>query len=257
MKLIPLGTNGYHPSFSRQTASYLVLHNGSAFLLDAGTGVARMREPAVQEAIRGYGTLHVVLSHYHLDHIAGLYFLNHWPGDRKIVHAPTCPFLQANPREAIERLFSPPVNSFTLERNNLEIVPINAERMTIGGVAFRFWSQRHPGGSVGMRLDDELAYMTDTVVMPENAAHARGVKLLMHELWLTDEEAAADEDERNRHSTISPLADFVRACSPRHAMTIHLAPNRSDDETRAMAARVAASSGVPVDVPVEGRVYAI
>lgn len=257
MKLIPLGTNGYHPSFHRQTSSYLVLFERTAFLLDAGTGIARMREPAVAEAIRGYGTLHVILSHYHLDHIAGLYFLNHWPGDEKIIYAPTRPFIDANPREAIERLFKPPVNSFTMERNNLKIVPVGSDRMVIDGFPVSFWPQQHPGGSVGVRIGDELAYLTDTTVMPENAEKARGAKLVMHELWMTDAEAAEDEEERKRHSTFSPLADFFRACAPKRAMTIHLAPTRTDDEVRTMAQRLSAASGVPVEVPVEGRVYEI
>jgi ribonuclease BN (tRNA processing enzyme) len=255
MKLIPLGTNGYHPSHGRQTSSYVVLLEKTAFLLDAGTGVARMREPGVAEAIRGYDTLHVILSHYHLDHIAGLYFLNHWPGREKVIYAPTQPYIDADPREAVERLFRPPVNSFTLERNNLRIVPVSREHMEIGGVHVRFWPQQHPGGSVGVRIGDELAYMTDTIVMPENARHACGVKVAMHELWLTDEDAAADPEEARRHTTFAPLAAFFKACQPKLAMTVHLAPTRTDEEAWAMAAHMAAASGVTVEVPVEGKVY--
>jgi ribonuclease BN (tRNA processing enzyme) len=257
MKLIPLGTNGYHPSFARQTSSYLALFDDAAFLLDAGTGTGRIREPAVLAEIQGYDTLYVLLSHYHVDHVVGLYSLFQWPGKRIIVHAPTCPFMQANPREAIERLFTEPLNSHSLEMNRIEVAPLNAYRMTIGGHAFTFWPQQHPGGSVGMRIDDELAYMTDTIVMPENAAHAKGVKLLMHELWLTDEEAAADPDEARRHTTFTPLADFLKTCAPKKAMAIHFSPPRTDEEIRAMATALSKASGIPVEAPVEGRVYEI
>ncbi|MFH0907999.1 MAG: MBL fold metallo-hydrolase [bacterium] len=255
MKLIPLGTNGYHPSFARQTASYLALFDNAAFLLDAGTGVARMREPAVQEAMRGYDELNVILSHYHVDHIVGLYFLNHWPGGAKVIHAPTCPFIAADPREAIERLFKPPLNSFSMAGNDMRIVPINAERMRIGGYDVSFWPQQHPGGSVGVRIGDEIAYLTDTVVMPENAGKVRGVQCLLHELWLTDEEAAADEDERNRHSTFGPLASFLKACAPKTAMTVHLSPTRTDEEAKQMATDLSNACGLVVRVPNEGSLY--
>jgi phosphoribosyl 1,2-cyclic phosphodiesterase len=196
-----------------------------------------------------------LLSHYHVDHITGLYCLFHWPGAKEIVYAPTCPFMPANPREALERLFTPPLNSHSLEMNRIEVQPLNASEMTIAGHQFKFWPQQHPGGSVGMRIDDEVAYMSDTIVMPENAAHAKGVKLLMHELWLTDEEAAADPDEARRHTTFTPLADFIRTCAPQRAMAIHFAPPRTDAEIRTMAEKLGKASGVPTEAPIEGRVY--
>ena len=64
MKLIFLGTGGYHPNERRHTASVLLPEEGIA--LDAGTGFFR-----VQGRLKTPG-LDVFLTHGHLDHICGL-----------------------------------------------------------------------------------------------------------------------------------------------------------------------------------------
>src|SRR5688500_4269029 len=67
MKLLLLGTAGYHPSEQRQTACLMLPEAG--IVLDAGTGFFRVRQH-VQTP-----TLDVLLTHAHLDHVVGLTYL--------------------------------------------------------------------------------------------------------------------------------------------------------------------------------------
>ncbi len=67
MKLVLLGTTGYHPNDERQTACYMLPELG--IVLDAGTGMYRARD------LLATPTLDIFLTHAHLDHIVGLTFL--------------------------------------------------------------------------------------------------------------------------------------------------------------------------------------
>ncbi|HEV3339677.1 MAG TPA: ribonuclease Z, partial [Pirellulales bacterium] len=67
MQLAVLGTAGYHPNESRQTACFMLPEVG--VVLDAGTGFFRVgRHLATDE-------LDIFLTHTHLDHVFGLTFL--------------------------------------------------------------------------------------------------------------------------------------------------------------------------------------
>ncbi len=253
MKLIPLGISGYLPINGRHSSCFLVLFDDAAFLLDAGTGAARMHEPAIREHLEGVRELHVLLSHYHVDHTAGLYYAFTVRSiERMVIHAPVCPFIQADPEEAIRRYFSPPLNSYTLDTTQLVIEPVNGPEKTIAGHTVRFWAQKHPGGSVGIRIDNALAYVTDTVVMEENAGHLQDLDLLMHELWLNEEDAAKDEHENNRHACFGPVAAFVAKVKPARMMPVHLYPGYDDAALSAMIGELERRSGVPVIMPQEG-----
>ena len=67
MQLHCLGTAGYHPNEDRHTSCYFLPESG--IVLDAGTGLFRLAE------LIETPTLDIVLSHAHLDHVAGLTFL--------------------------------------------------------------------------------------------------------------------------------------------------------------------------------------
>jgi ribonuclease BN (tRNA processing enzyme) len=256
MKLVPLGVNGYLPINGFHSSCFLALFDDALFMLDAGTGAARLHEPEIRDLIKPYREMHLLLSHYHVDHTAGLYYA--FTAFRKgplHVYAPVCPYIQCDPVEAIRRYFSPPLNSFLFEDTTLQIHPVNTGELEIAGHRVRIWPQKHPGGSVGIRIDDALAYVTDTVVMLENIAHVRGVDMLLHELWLNDEDAAANDKENKRHACLAPVAEFVKATQPRSFMPVHLYPHYNDKQRAAMTREVERFSGVPSVVPVERQVY--
>src|SRR3989344_8948195 len=73
MTIIPLGTNGFFPSFGRQTMCFAILLGKTLIILDAGSGLFRLAEPIGKKLLTGVDTIHIYLSHYHLDHTFGFY----------------------------------------------------------------------------------------------------------------------------------------------------------------------------------------
>jgi len=259
-RIIPLGINGFFPSFGRHTMSVLVLTGGEAFLLDAGTGVARLQEPKIADLLRPHRFLNIILSHYHLDHIVGLpYLTGVWKQGAVRIYAPGRPFVDADPVQTLNRFLAPPHFPVSLEDFPIpiEIVPVKEPLVKIGASSVRLRSQNHPGGSTGIRLDNAVAYVTDTTVEEATQTFVKGVRLLMHEVFLTDSEAKADEVERSRHSYPSAVAKLAGNAGIASLMPIHHNPRRPDDEIRKLVQDIKDLAGTDVWIPEEGRVYEV
>lgn len=259
MKLAPLGTAGYLPAAGRQTMSFLLATGAESLLLDAGTGVARLLEPAVAALLPAGQRLDILLTHYHLDHVVGLSYLLGLAADRPLrIHAPAPP-LTAIGAEGISQLLSPPLFPLPVERwpMPVEIAPFSGPDLAIGGLRLQLRRQKHPGGSVGVRLGDALAYVTDTVIDPATADFVRGVRLLLHEVWLTAEEAAESDPAPTGHSHADAVADLARAAGVGRLWIVHHHPRRSAEDLARMAAAMQRRAGLPVEVPVEGEVYEV
>jgi ribonuclease BN (tRNA processing enzyme) len=77
MEITFLGTAGWMPNDQRETASIAVRVGSSLILLDAGTGIRRLvTDPALHGGVE---SIHVMLSHFHLDHVVGLSYLSALP----------------------------------------------------------------------------------------------------------------------------------------------------------------------------------
>ena len=256
MKIVALGAAGYLPAAGRQTMAFLVVAGDTILLLDAGSGVARLLEPEVQAVLPPDAALDVLLTHYHLDHVVGLSYLPGVANDRRVrIHAPGPPLTVFGP-EALDRLLSAPLFPLPIERWPMptELVAYSGPELAIGELRIRVRGQKHPGGSVGVRIGDEIAYITDTVMDPATAGFVRGVKLLLHEVWLSEEEAARDAAARTGHSDAAAVADLAREATVGKLWVVHHHPRRSSAEVARMAEAMARRSGIAVEVPVEGRV---
>jgi ribonuclease BN (tRNA processing enzyme) len=255
LRLLPLGTNGFIPAAGRQTMSILVERGGEALVLDAGTGLARLLEPAAAETLARIERLDIVLTHYHLDHVVGLSYLPGVTPDRGVrIFAPAPPLTASGP-EALATLISPPLFPVTFDRwpMPVEIVPYSGPELVIGGFRIAVRGQRHPGGSAGLRIGDDLAYVTDTVLDPATEEFVRGVGLLLHEVWLTDEEAAVEDAGRRGHSAAGPVAELARRAGVGALVPIHHHPRRSSAEVAALGARLGRGSDLVVLSAIEGR----
>ena len=254
MLLVPLGTNGFFSTGARQTMSFLALADGTAVLLDAGTGVARLLDPSLRERLATCETLDILLTHYHLDHVAGLAYLSAvWPGGAVRIHAPAPPLVDGDP-SALERLIGPPLFPKGLYDFGLplEIRRYAADSMTLAGSPVRLRRQDHPGGSVGVRWGD-LAYCTDCRIDEGSAAFVDGVDLLLHEVWVTAAEEAAGSP-REGHSTVEEVAELAARAAVGRLAPVHHRPGRTDEELAFMRRRLADLSGVEVIEAREGEV---
>ena len=219
MRLMFLGTGGYHPNERRHTASILLPDIGVA--LDAGTGFFRVQRVIQSE------TLDIFLTHAHLDHVCGLTFI-------------LVPLLRGDLERV--RIFG---NAHTLQavRTHLlanELFPVkpNFEWHVLTGSVpipdngtLTWTALDHPGGSVGFRLDwdgKSLAYITDTTAPGSYADFVRGVDVLIHECYFPDD--LAEWAEKTGHSSSTNVAKLARAAEVKHLYLVHVDPQRPDDD---------------------------
>lgn len=227
MKLVLLGTSGYHPNDRRHTACLMLPELGVVF--DAGSAMYRVTDHLCTD------TLDVYLSHAHLDHVMGLTFIFDILAGTSLetvtVHG------EPEKLEALRtHLFSELL--FPVEPP-LEMCPLEP-RITLadGGVLTHF-PLRHPGGSVGYRIDwpdRSMAYVTDTVAAPDvdYIERIRGVDLLIHECFFDDTEP--EQAELTGHSCITPVVQVAKAAEVGRLVLVHINPALADDSALPLAA---------------------
>jgi len=254
MRLMPLGTNGYMPSYCRLTMCFLLRAGDRVLVLDAGTGMARLAEEPAVRMLEGIETLDLVLTHYHLDHVVGLSYLpGVWPDKPVRIWAPCPPMVDADPAEALCQLIHPPLFPLPLPEfpMRVEVERMRGDRVEIGGLELRLRSQEHPGGSVALRIGDAIAYVTDTVADDATADFAAGVDLLLHEVWA----GAADGAGGVGHSAAADVARLAEKAGVRRLMPVHHNPRHSNEDLKALAAELAEGTTAEVILPEEGTVY--
>ncbi len=215
-----LGSGGWIPSPTRECCCCLVRSGDDALLIDAGTGLQRLvHEPAL---LAGVSRLHIALTHWHLDHTAGLLYLpaiglpvEIWgrPPALDLVHRLLdSPFLLSEPQElggGIEAVHD-------LEPGEARIGPFE---LTVRV------QPRHPDTTYAFRLGDELAYCTDTASDEENIAFAHGVRVLAHEAM-----HASDTTDDETHTAAGEAARLAAAAGVERLVLIHVHPLLRDDE---------------------------
>jgi ribonuclease BN (tRNA processing enzyme) len=229
-------------------------------LLDAGSGVARLLEEPAASLVQSYGALDVVLSHYHLDHVVGLSYLTAiWQNKPLTIYAPERPLVDVGAADALNQLIRPPYFPLTFKDYPaaVTLTPFSTTSFTIGEVSVRLRRQKHPGGSVGIRFGDDVAYTTDTVVDQATVDFVRGARLLLHELWLDDADVPAEEAARTGHSHAGGVVRLATEAGVKSLMIVHHHPRRTTEAIRQTAARVQAMTDVKIIIPEEGKVYEV
>ncbi len=227
MKLVLLGTTGYHPNRRRHTACMFLPEVG--VVLDAGTGMFRVRDHLATSH------LDIFLTHAHLDHVVGLTFLlgilQGKTMERVTIHAEAAK-LEAVQRHLFAELLFPVQPEYEFRPLAKEVVLPGCGRLT-------HFPLKHPGGSVGMRLDwpgHSLAYVTDTTAAADSdyIRHIRGADLLLHECYFSD---GNDElAELTGHSCTTPVARVAKAAGVGRLILVHVAPHCDEEDPVGMPA---------------------
>jgi ribonuclease BN (tRNA processing enzyme) len=252
-EIVALGAAGFYPSWGRQTMCFLLCGDHRTLVLDAGTGIGRLAEPAIAARLEHVERLDVLLSHYHLDHVAGLTYLTAAWGRPVRLFAPSPPLVDATPRQALSRLIAPPLFPLALDHLSIpvEVEPYGGD-FEIEGLAVLTRRHEHPGGSVGLRLGDQLGYVTDTVADPATADLVRGVDWLLHEVWVDDVQAAESPGLVSGHSAPSGVARIAAAAGVGRLAPIHHHPLRDARALDALHRELRAACTVEVTVLEEG-----
>ena len=229
MKLVLLGTTGYHPNDRRQTACLMLPEFG--IVLDAGTAFYRVRDYLRTDA------LDIFLTHAHLDHVVGLTYLLDVLYER--------PMSRVSVHGAGEKLSAIDTHLFSKELFPVKLPcdfrPLTGPLELAGGGRLSCVSLAHPGGSLGFRLDwpgHSMAYITDTTAAEDSPydAFVRGVDVLVHECNFKDSHAS--HAKITGHSCTSPVAHLAKRCGVGRLVLVHVNPlDASDDPVDLPTAR--------------------
>jgi ribonuclease BN (tRNA processing enzyme) len=219
MKLVLLGTGGYFPTSQRHTACLMLPEVG--VVLDAGSGMCRLGKYLETDR------LDIFLTHAHLDHVAGLtYLVNVIPPavlSETIVHGDAAKLAAVRDHLFAEAIFPvPPPFRFQ---------PLSASCALPKGGRLTHFSLKHPGGSLGFRLDwptHSLAYVTDTTAEAgaDYVEKIRGVDLLVHEAYFADDVGGLPN--LTGHSSLVHVAEVARAAAVGRLFLVHLDPTRDE-----------------------------
>src|SRR5438093_5793389 len=141
----------------------LSLHDGTIFVLDAGTGI---RGLGVDLLDRGVRRIHLCLTHLHLDHLEGLRFFAPLWDERVELDIWGPPSPQLSLQERIARAFSPPLFPVELRDVPAAVAFHDVPRApwTIGPASLAADFVLHPGPTIGYRIETRnasFAYIPD------------------------------------------------------------------------------------------------
>ncbi len=240
--LMLLGTQGWIPTPRRATTCVAYRSGPSLLVFDAGTGLARFLEQPAAALLDGVGEVHLLLTHYHLDHTVGLSYLSGvFPRRRVTVHVPDAAVNGVLPEAGVPALIRRPFfPDDWSEQENVALATLQAGDNLVGGVPVRLRAQEHAGVSAGYRVGNHFTFVTDTVADPATASFATGVELLLHEAWIDGREESEAGQEALVHKT-HKTHTFARQAAALAARAgvgelylIHLNPLRDEAYYREM-----------------------
>jgi phosphoribosyl 1,2-cyclic phosphodiesterase len=269
------GCRGSLPTPGRETVRYggntscveISLPNGTVLVLDAGSGI---RPLGIELLRRGVRSVHLLLTHLHLDHLEGLRFFAPLfvPGTILEIWGPRSPVFGL--QERISRSFSPPLFPIDLRGVPATVLfrDVPREPFTIDGALVSADLVAHPGPTLGFRIENEsssLAYLPDhepalggpiARMSPDwisGSSLAEDVDVLMHDAQYSEDEYA--DKVGWGHSSVADAVTFARASKARRLLLFHHDPSHSDEVLERMQAEArthAGDNGEPPTLAYEG-----
>lgn len=207
-------------------------HEGHTVILDAGTGLARLgRSLAGRTDVK---RLDILLSHFHMDHILGLFSFPPFFNPDMDIHLYGAPGLE----QYLERLIGPPfwplgIGTFPA-RPVLHEIPAGTD-FALDGLSVTTMPGNHPGGSLLYRLEGEgrtLTYAldceTDETAFSALAGFARGSDLLIWDASFT----RSDLRPGWGHSTWEQGLELGRAAGVGQVLMTHYSLDYTDEFLR-------------------------
>lgn len=218
-------------------------------MLDAGTGIrplgAKLRANRPE-------TIHLLLTHLHLDHLEGLgFFTPCWSSETDLhIWGPPSPVRSLE--ERIARYLSPPLFPVQLSDIPAQITFHDApdEQWEIGSARLLAQPVSHPGPTLGYRLsegnrsfayipDHEPAFGIDLSTLPpewtSGYALAEDVDVLLHDSQYGEVEYSAKVGWG--HSSVEQAVTFARVSKARRLVLFHHDPDHSDEDLELLLSR--------------------
>ncbi len=223
MIVTPLGSLGWIPTGTNHTCCYSVEINGRLVILDAGTGIARFGGPVGQAILKQYQNIVLILSHYHLDHLTGLIYIPAFFKEKELhIAGPGRQFYPAGIETILNEMIRPPYFSQPLKDYplDLHIHELNEGGNVVAGLEVEIIRQHHSDPSIGVKLENQLCYMTDTGPAEATVAFCRRTRLMMHESFLDQN----DRREDKTHTGVEDAARMAREAEAEALMLVHQNP---------------------------------
>lgn len=237
-KFTLLGTGGWIPTARRETTCAILSFPEALFIFDAGTGLSRLLEERFRPELEPGREVHLFLTHYHLDHIAGLVYLPAMFKGRTVhLHPPAASVTGVDPLETIDSIVRKPFNPTSLAGMpvKISVEPLDEGAHEIEGIAVQVRRQIHPDPSVAYRIADLLVFATDTATDPATAEFSRGAQLLVHEAWIDgveEDDPATEHIARETyvgHTSARQAAGLAQLAGVDELVLCHLSPVRGAD----------------------------
>jgi len=239
---------GWIPTGDRHTCCYCLEYDNTLIIFDAGTGIARFDEPWGREVLKHYDKILLLLSHYHMDHVAGLIYLPFFFKDKAVhIAGPGKSIYGSSVKDILSGLITPPYFGRPLPDfpMDLEFHDLGTGSAAIEGIAIDTILQEHSDPSIGIKIDNSVCYLTDTACNRDTVDFAANCQLLLHETWfdmkdytafLQQSKASPDAlKPLETHSPVNRVAGAARDASVDSLLLVHLNPRYDENRLTAMA----------------------
>jgi phosphoribosyl 1,2-cyclic phosphodiesterase len=219
-------------------------------ILDGGTGLVSLQTVLMGGPWgRGRGELHVLLSHFHWDHVIGFPFFDPMfvKGNRIIFYGVSIEAVRSSVEQLFTSIYSPLKGVQNVEAD-LEYRRMEPSGMEIAGFQVRTAENRHPGGSLSFHIQYRshvVVYSTDHGV-GDQEVDSRLVKLAQGaDLWILDAQYTSEERLRRTgwgHSSHFEAVQLAMEAGVETVALFHHSPNHDDSTLDQMALEAAESA---------------
>jgi ribonuclease BN (tRNA processing enzyme) len=243
MELEFWGVRGSAPASGRKSARHggqtpcalLRSRGGDLLIVDAGTGIRRLGERLMSASGRGALELHILLTHFHLDHIIGLpFFAPLYSAQAAITfYSPGAPQETERYLSGLQlgRYF--PVE-FRETASRKKFVRADERGFRVGKFRVSYCPLNHPQGSVAYRIDERgrsVVFATDTEPPEQGfderlAGFIRGATFFVCDATFTPRECRVRQGWG--HSSWLDGTRLARAGGVKNLVLSHLNPDHED-----------------------------
>jgi ribonuclease BN (tRNA processing enzyme) len=228
MKVIPLGISGFIPTEKNETISVLLIKDDFAIIFDCGTGIKRLMTEKIQSELSEVKNVYVFLSHFHMDHIAGLTWLLKAINKPLHFYIPTEPLIESNGLENIEIITNNPFFGLAIEKwPNFGSINSFYDNVVIeNNYEIKVKKQFHSGGSVGYRFQN-FAFITDVEPDENYVDFLKGTELLLIDTMYDEMDSNAQKKGTTKlldHGFSKGNAQIAKKAQVKKLGLIHLNP---------------------------------
>ena len=275
MKVELFGVRGSMPTPGSDThlyggntsCTYVTKNNGSALILDSGTGIAKLGDYLLEQQ----SPIYILLTHNHWDHIQGFPFFKPIYQANRDITIVAGDVEDKGSQHAILKQMSGsyfPVRHQDLPSNITLNTELSAQsQFNLNGFSISTAPLNHPGGGTAYCLiadGAKVAYVTDNELNPPQqtktsiskwAAFIEGADLLIHDAQLIDADLPLKHGWG--HSTIDQVAQLAIKAKVKNMVIISHDPSRTDEQLTEIERYLQTSYGkdVRIECGKEGRVF--